>query len=473
MVNDEAEKSLIGNVLRYGYDAYIDASEFITSSEYLTDFDLQIIWDCLKEVFENDAQAKLDYGTVYAAGKRIGCENKVEKLRPYLKELFQLRTQRDNLRKDAVRLVKAKVIRDGKMAIATAGDNAESLSGEESIDKIISTIEGPIFDFTGKLNGEEESPFMGDGAIELMEHLGTNPRDMIGISTGFGGYDIAIGGGLQRGDANFIAARPKKGKSSIAAAVGLHVASELNTSVLLIDTEMRKSRQQIRMVSNLSGVPMNDIKTGRFYGNHEARTAVEAAAKKLSAIPFQYKNVSGMDFDSVISYIRRWIVKHVGTDENGKTRDAVLIYDYFKLCDDSSLGKGMGEHQVLGFQLMKLVNLILKYDISNLNFVQQNRGGIDEDTSDTIAGSDRILMFCGSMGLFQAKTAEEIAEDGPQNGNRKLKVIDSRDGEGTQYGNWIDMNFDMPINRITELGLRSRPRDAEQTQFDVDKQTVF
>jgi hypothetical protein len=317
---------------------------------------------------------------------------------------------------------------------------------------------------------------MGDGMVEFIEHLGTNPRDMIGISTGMPIYDQAIGGGLQRGDANFICARPKRGKSTIADNVSMHISMNLGVPVLQLDTEMKKTRHQIRIAANLSEVPMNDIKTGKYYSHIINRDKVLGAANRIKGAPFYYKSISGMDYQDVLSYIRRWIVRKVGFDENGKTRDAVIIYDYFKLCSADGITKNMQEHQLLGFQLMEMINLIIKYDVALLAFAQQNRAGIDDDTSDTIAGSDRILQFCGSLSLFQAKTNDEINEDGPQNGNRKLKVIDARDGEQITDNNWINMQLSGPINRIKELSLRSQqsqtPTNSE-VDDEPDDQNIF
>ena len=78
---------------------------------------------------------------------------------------------------------------------------------------------------------------------------------------------MAIGGGLRRKCVDLVAARPKVGKSMFGDAVAMHVASNLNIPVLVLDTEMSKEDHYNRILANLSGVEINKIATGKFSEN--------------------------------------------------------------------------------------------------------------------------------------------------------------------------------------------------------------
>ena len=79
--------------------------------------------------------------------------------------------------------------------------------------------------------------------------------------------------------------------------------------------------------------------------------------------------------------MRKWIYQHVGFDENGQTKDCLIVYDYLKLMGSESISSAMQEYQVLGFQITKLHNFMVKYDVPCLSFVQLNRDGITREST--------------------------------------------------------------------------------------------
>jgi hypothetical protein len=110
----------------------------------------------------------------------------------------------------------------------------------------------------------------------------------------------------------------------------------------------------------------------------------------------------------------------------------------------------MQEYQVLGFQITKLHNFMVKYDVPCLSFVQLNRDGITKESTDAVSGSDRLIWLCTSFTIFKLKSDEEKAEDNPKNGNRKLVPIVARHGEGLDDGDYISMKMFGSIGRLEE-----------------------
>jgi len=108
----------------------------------------------------------------------------------------------------------------------------------------------------------------------------------------------------------------------------------------------------------------------------------------------------------------------------------------------------------LGFQITALHNLAVKYDFPCLSFVQLNRDGITKESTDAVSGSDRLIWLCTSFSIFKVKSPEEVANDGPQAGNRKLVPIVSRHGPGMEDGNYINVNMVGDLARLIELRTR-------------------
>lgn len=228
----------------------------------------------------------------------------------------------------------------------------------------------------------------------------------------------------------------------------IYISGDLNIPVLNVDTEMSHHQHLHRIWANMSGVETKKIETGKMSPVEIKK--VKDAQKKLRVMPYSYLCVKGMAFEEVLSLMRRWVVQHVGKDENGNTKDAVLIYDYIKLLDSSAIKNNFSEHQAVGYLMTSLVNFVGKHDISCLSFVQLNRDGITKESTDIISLSDRIGWFCGSLSLYKDKEPEEIGEDGIENGNKKLVNLATRFGEGMHFDDYINMNFRGSIGRITE-----------------------
>ena len=148
--------------------------------------------------------------------------------------------------------------------------------------------------------------------------------------------------------------------------------------------------------------------------------------------------------------MRRWLVKEVGLKEDGTANDCVIFYDYLKLMDSAGISQDMKEYQVLGFMMTSLHNFAIRYKVPIVAFVQLNRDGITKESTDTASGSDRIIWLCSNFTIFKRKSDEEIAEDGPNNGNRKLVPLISRHGGGLDDNDYINCYMKGWCAKITE-----------------------
>ena len=121
-----------------------------------------------------------------------------------------------------------------------------------------------------------------------------------------------------------------------------------------------------------------------------------------------------------------------------------MVLDYIKLTDSNSISRNIAEYQELGFRLESLHNLCTQYTFPVLAYAQLNR---EQD----IASSLRLQWFCTSYSIMSRKDPEEIGQDGPQNGNMKIKPLYCRFGPGMENNDYICYNFVGKYARIEEL----------------------
>ena len=335
-----------------------------------------------------------------------------------------------------------------------------NITGNETITQILGIAEDAVFNFTSLLDDSDEEPTrIGDGLLDRVKYIEENPIDQLGVATGFSVYDYAIGGGLRPGTINIIAARTKVGKSIIASNIAYHIAKNLNIPVFNLDTEMLTEDIEHRMLASMTETKIGDIETGRFATSPDVRKKVYEAVKTLESVPYFHKSIAGKALEDQISIARRWIKKEVGLNEDGTAKDCVLIYDYLKLMDSKDIASGMKEYQILGFLMSTLHNFAVRYKIPILALLQLNRDGILKEGTETASGSDRIVWLASNFTIFKDKSDEELAEDGPQTGNKKLIPVVTRHGESLKYGNYINCHAKMWCAKITE----------GQTKFELMK----
>lgn len=448
-----AERALLSSLIQYGMDAYVSISDFITPDSF-GHINNQVIFKCLETIISSDQ--KVDIPSLISVSKQLDLYEAIstEQELKYIKYLFEFPVHVDNTFNFAIQIKKFEFARNIKKLTSKIHKDMDTITGSESINDIIQMLENPVTEFLREDDGGDSPEQIGSNIKEYVTFLSENKCDIIGIPTGFRKYDEAIGGGLRRKCVDLVSARPKVGKSVFADNVALNVAS-LGVPVLVLDTEMSKEDHLNRLLANISGVPINEIATGKFVDDEDKYKKVIEATTKLESIPYSYISVAGKPFEQILNMIKRWIMQEVKTDENGRTNDCLIIYDYLKLMSSSSITNNIQEYQALGFQITSLHNLCVKLDIPCLSFVQLNRDGITKESTDAVSGSDRLIWLCTSFSIFKIKSPEELAEDGPNAGNRKLVPIVTRHGAGLNDGDYINMNMQGSHAKLIELKTRN------------------
>lgn len=448
-----AERAVLSGLLQHGIDGYLRVSNLI-SSDTFSNPNNQMLYKCIEQIMSNDQS--IDLASILASAKSLKFDeiiNTKQELK-YIKSLFDFPINKDNVFNFAIQIKKFEFARKIKYLTSSINKDIDKIDGTESINDIIQILENPVIDFLREDDGGETPTKIGNKIEDYIDYLESNKCDIIGIPTGFSKFDEAIGGGLRRKCVDLIAARPKVGKSVFADNVALNVSS-LGVPVLVLDTEMSKEDHLNRLLANISGVPINEIATGKFVEDEEKQRKVKDSMSKLSTIPYSYISVAGKPFENILNLIRRWVMQEVKTGADGKTNKCIIIYDYLKLMSSESITNNVQEYQALGFQITSLHNLCVKLDIPCLSFVQLNRDGITKESTDAVSGSDRLIWLCTSFTIFKSKSPEELAEDGPNAGNRKLVPIVTRHGAGLNDGDYINMQMVGSHSKLIELRTRN------------------
>jgi|TARA_R110000851_G_scaffold31375_3_gene84924 replicative DNA helicase len=467
-----AERAVLSALCQYGLDAYLEI-DFISSQSF-TDPTNQLIFDCVYSSITENTQVELS--SILSAANDLGVYDQINTKEEigFIRSLFNFPIHKENVGVYAAKIAKLKLARELKRTLKACENDLSSITGDEDIMDIVAKIEEPLLEATGDIyqSSKKKTEVLGDGVQDHVQYLSENVSDFAGIPSGFSRFDEAIGGGLRRKCVDLVAARPKVGKSMFGDEVALHVAGELDIPVLMLDTEMSKEDHYNRILANLSGVEINRIATGRFSEKEIEKEKVFAAAEKLEKIPYHYISIAGESFENILSQMRKWIYQHVGFDENGQTKDCLIVYDYLKLMGSENISSAMQEYQVLGFQITKLHNFMVKYDVPCLSFVQLNRDGITRESTDVVSGSDRLIWLCTSFSIFKMKSDEEVATDGIDNGNRKLVPIVARHGAGLDDGDYVCMKMHGNFGRIEEGETRNEIHENDRNRkegFETDE----
>lgn len=455
-----SERAVLAGLFNHGFDAYVEINDLITHNSFVHQNN-QILYKCIEKILQGGAT--IDLASILSAANQLNFSNVIntEQELEYIRSLMDFPVKQDNVPFFAAQIRKLEFARNAKKIAKRIEHNIDEINGDESIDDIISMIETPLIDFLRDDNTGQKPEQLGDDIENYLEFLIENKCDQIGLSTGFPRFDAVIGGGLRRKCVDLVSARPGVGKSVFADNVALHNARK-GIPVLMLDTEMSKEDHLNRLLAHISGVPIQEIATGKFTNDPEKLISVREAVKEIKKLPYTYVSVAGAPFETIINTIKRWILREVGQDENGKTKDCLVIYDYLKLMSSSGITNNLQEYQALGFQITDLHNLAVKYDFACLSFVQLNRDGITKESTDTVSGSDRLIWLCTSFSQFKVKSQEEVAEDGPHGGNRKIVTLKARHGAGMMEGNYINLNMVGSHAQLFELGTRDELRNQPQ-----------
>lgn len=286
-----------------------------------------------------------------------------------------------------------------------------SKEGVSSVD-LLARAEANILDLSMRGLLINEPRDLGDGLVDWLEERKENKIEMSGLSTGYPILNTQIDG-MVPGTLLIVAARKKMGKSTFLTNIAAHVAYKENKPVLYVDTELSFDEWRPRAIAIMAGVEERVIKHGG-YDDKTYRKLTEAA-QIISKGKLFHEYMPGYSVDKLVALYKKY--RH-------KEKIGLIVFDYLKEPESSSVDRQRKEYQILGDVTTKLKDLAGKLNIPALTAVQLNR---DND----IADSDRIARYGDVICHWMGREAKEIEEGGYDSGPYKLVIKDTRRGGST------------------------------------------
>ena len=303
----------------------------------------------------------------------------------------------------------------------------EGLSSSE----LLGRVESGLLTLSTSGVGISEPRNLSEGLDEYLEERRENKIELRGISSGYPILDKQIDG-LVPGTLLVLAARKKVGKSSLLTNISTHVAYRLNIPVLYVDTEMSFMEWRPRALACISGVKERDIIHGGYDDISNSRLQKAKRVVELGKLYHEY--MPGYSVDRLVSLYKKY--RH-------KEKIGLIVFDYLKEPDSSSIDRQRKEYQVLGDITTKLKDLAGTLNIPAITAVQLNR---DND----IADSDRIARYADVTCNWEFRTEEELKTGGINCGTHKLVIKDSRRG-GSTSREGIGYMFFKEFAKISEV----------------------
>lgn len=282
------------------------------------------------------------------------------------------------------------------------------------VSDLIGKVEVDILDLSVQSRAVKEPINMSEGLRELIEERKSNRIEYMGLRTGFPILDRQIDG-LVPGTLLVVAARPKMGKSTVLSNIATYAAYIEGIPVLYVDTEMTFGQWRDRNIANMTGLDERIIKHGG-YDNETYNKIIDKCLRIVEKGKLFHEFCPGYNVDRLVALYKKYKIKH---------NIGLMVFDYLKEPDSSSLDRQRKEYQILGDVTTKLKDLCGELNIPALTAVQLNR---DED----IADSDRIARYADVICLWKSRDPKDIQENGHLHGTHTLHVRETRRGGSTK-----------------------------------------
>lgn len=226
---------------------------------------------------------------------------------------------------------------------------------------------------------------------------------------------------IEPGELFIFAAEAKQGKSIMLLNCAVDLLQK-GYSVLYLDSELSDRLFTGRMLAHLSGVEYRRVISGAY--SPEEGEKIEQCRERIKTWKFTHTYIPMFDMQTIYAAVKK--VRHTqGLD--------VLIVDYFK--SSSASGDAFATYQELG----NAVNLIKNQICGDMQIA--GIGAAQATATGKIADSARIGRNASTIAIIQDKTPEEMQTDGPECGNKKMRIVLNRNGMQHAPGEYIDLNF--------------------------------
>lgn len=255
--NEEAEKAVLGSIL-LAPETSESALDRLSASDFMS-IPNREIFTAMKNIWGKGGS--IDVVTVMAELEKLGKTESSGGL-PYITELSVFTPTALNVEHYAA-IVEEESTR--RHLIRTCTEIAQKAStGAGDTDRLLDDAERRIYEIAVRTADDKIEPIapvyrrVFHRIGELMKLDGQNT----GIPTGFIDLDT-LTSGLHKSDLIIVAGRPASGKSTLALNIAAHAALHEGATVAIFNLEMSKEQLVSRIIATETGVPLQNIRTGR------------------------------------------------------------------------------------------------------------------------------------------------------------------------------------------------------------------
>lgn len=226
---------------------------------------------------------------------------------------------------------------------------------------------------------------------------------------------------IEKGELFIFAAEAKQGKSMMLLNCAVDLLKK-DLRVLYLDSELNTRLFTARLLSHLTGIKYKKLTSGCY--TDEERQRIDSNLEWIKTRKFSHVYMPMFDIQSIYTTVKK--VSHTqGID--------VLIVDYFK-------GSGEGTAWDSYSEMGRFVDMVKNRICGDMSIC--GIGAAQATSTGKVADSAKIGRNASTIALIEDKTPEEIAADGEECGNKKLRVVLNRNGMQHASGEYIDLRFD-------------------------------
>ncbi len=438
--NLEAERAVLGALLT-GSDVYDSISTIVNRDDFYRDGH-RVIYEALQNIIH--ANRRADFVLLTEELTRM---NKLEAVGgiAYITSLANDSSASYNVEEHA-RIISEKA---QLRRLIDAGNKIVGMSyaGEEEAQSIINEAEQMVLSVSGQIKADSTFTPIGLVAEMTINRLGElqNYGDALtGLSTGFRDLD-EVTNGLQRSDLILVAARPSMGKTAFTLNIAQNVAIRQDKSVAFFSLEMSKEQLVGRILSSVSEVSSEKLRTGQLQTDDWTRLA--KAMEVMGKAPLYIDDTPGLTPQEMRSKLRRLKVEH-GLD--------LIIVDYVQLMQGRSSGNSDNRQQEIS-EISRNLKLIAREMNVPLIALSQLSRGVESRTDKRPILSD--LRESGSLEqdadivafLYRDKYYNENSEKGDI-----TEVIIRKHRNGALKT--VELMFQGELTRFRDVSYRNEPK---------------
>ncbi len=322
----EAEQSVLGGLM-LNNDAWDRIGDTVADVDFYRE-DHRKIYRAISRLIERSNPA--DVLTVAESLQMSGDLQAVGGI-SYLQSLTDSTPSAVNIRLYAEIVRERSIMRTLAKAGEEIADASYSPNGREAR-QLLDDAEKKIFDIAemGRKNsqGFQSMETLLTEVMSRLDELSKNPSAVVGKETGFVDLDNMTSG-LHDGDLVIVAGRPSMGKTAFSLNMAEHVAVNLGLPVLIYSMEMGGTQIAGRLLSSLSRVDQQRLRTGQLDARDWDR--LSQAMAKLNSAPIQVDETPALNALELRARARRMWRSYGAL--------GLIVVDYLQLMSATSAGE--------------------------------------------------------------------------------------------------------------------------------------